>query len=145
MAAHGHAAEGCERYAQKKQDVQDRCNCAVGIIFPFEKSTVPLPVQDLMDDDEHRHTHADPLMSSFTGDLVGHEKKKKDGHSRIHDFSDSVVRFGFGHETVLLVIRFLSVFPGYFPIFWSPVDQTCFSFAAAGLFCAMTPARGCGT
>lgn len=33
----------------------------------------------------------------------------------------------------------------YFPIFWSPVDQTCFSFAAAGLFCAMTPASGCGT
>ena len=33
----------------------------------------------------------------------------------------------------------------YFPIVWSPVDQTCFSFAASGLFCAMTPASGWGT
>lgn len=39
---------------------------------------------------------------------------------------------------VHFIIRLWSNFPGIAQILWSPVDQTCFSFAATAVFCAIT-------
>ena len=64
----------------------DRC-----ILRAKEQSTVPLPVQDLMDDHKGRHAHADPFMCRFPCDLIGHEEQQKNGHNRIHDSFDAAV------------------------------------------------------
>ena len=62
MSAHGHAAEGCQGKA-KEQESSDQCaqHPVLGI-FALKQRTVPLPVQDLMDNDEQRHTHADQFV-----------------------------------------------------------------------------------
>ena len=108
IAAHGHAAESSKRNAEEQQDVQDRCDSAVRIIFSFKKSSVPFPVQDLMDDDKHCHSHADPLMCHFPRDLVGHKEQKKDGHGCIHDPLYDIVCSCFGHDAVPPFIVFTS-------------------------------------
>ena len=100
MTAHRHTTEGGKSKAEKKQDIQDARNTAIWIVFSLKQYSVPLPVQNLMDNDKYCHAYADPFMCHFSCNLVGHEKEKKDGHGCIYyPFYDNVL-FHFGHGAV---------------------------------------------
>ena len=125
MTAHGHTAEGGKRKTEKKQDIQDGRDAAVWIVFSFKQYSVPLPVQDLMNDDKQRHTHANPFMHHFPGDLISHEEQQKDGHDRIHGPFDHIIRFCLGHGCVLSM--------NFLPQFFVPGLQNCLRHVSAFL------------
>ena len=91
MTAHGHTAESSQRKIEKQQDVQHSGQDPVRIVSALKKNAVPFPIQDLMDDDKHRHAYPDPFMRRIPCDLISHEEEEKNGHCRIHDPFDDMI------------------------------------------------------
>ena len=100
IAAHGHTAKCSQGKTDQEQDIQYSRYGPIKAVFPLAQRAVPFPVQDLMDDDKHRHAYTGPFMRHLSRHLIGHETEEEDSHGCIHDSFHYVARSESGQGTV---------------------------------------------
>ena len=100
MGAHRYAAYRRQHDGGEQQSIDDHRDDPIGVILSFEKSSIPLAVENVVYDQEHRHSDAEPLVQGLSRYLIRHEAKQEDGHDSIHDPLYDHILICLGHGAV---------------------------------------------
>ena len=73
MYAHIDTADCGQNKTDHQSGVDERLHNAQWHILSFKQGGNPLPVQDLVNNHEHRHGDACPLVARFAHHLIRHE------------------------------------------------------------------------
>ena len=83
MHAHVDAAQRRQHKADHQGRVDQSLHDPERRVLSLKECSVPFPVQDLMQDHQHRHGDARPLVPGFTCHLIAHQQQESDAQQDI--------------------------------------------------------------
>ena len=129
---HQDPAQRLEHHEHQEQNIHPRPEPPLRAVFTFCDRAEPLPVEDVVHDEQHEHGRSRDLMELLAYKRIRHEHGKQHHHQNVHRHAQLLI-----HKSLL--------FPGNTEtMFFSYYILGSYIFAEMNVFCMM-PSAGSHT